>query len=79
MIKAYAAQAAGGRLEPFEYDPGELGPERVKIDVQACGVCHSDLSMRQNHWQIASCPFVPGHEAVGRVAADGLAHPREGT
>ena len=71
MIKAYAAEAAGGRLEPFEYDPGELGPEHVEIDVQACGVCHSDLSMWQNHWQIASYPFVPGHEVVGRVAAVG--------
>jgi uncharacterized zinc-type alcohol dehydrogenase-like protein len=71
MIRAYAARKAGGRLEPFEYDPGELGPEQVEIDVTACGVCHSDLSMWQNHWQIASFPFVPGHEVVGRVAALG--------
>jgi uncharacterized zinc-type alcohol dehydrogenase-like protein len=71
MIRAYAAREAGGRLEPFEYDPGELGPEQVEIDVTACGVCHSDLSMWQNNWQIASFPFVPGHEVVGRVAALG--------
>jgi uncharacterized zinc-type alcohol dehydrogenase-like protein len=71
VITAYAAQEAGGRLEPFEYDPGDLGPEHVEIDVKACGVCHSDLSMWQNHWQIASFPFVPGHEVVGQVAAVG--------
>ncbi len=71
MIKAYAARAAGGRLEPFEYDPGDLGPEQVEIDVLACGICHSDLSMLENDWQIAAYPFVPGHEVVGRVAAIG--------
>ena len=59
MIRAYAAREAGGRLEPFEYDPGELGPEQVEIDVLACGVCHSDLSMWKNDWQMSSYPLVP--------------------
>jgi uncharacterized zinc-type alcohol dehydrogenase-like protein len=71
VITAYAAREAGGRLEPFEYDPGELGAEQVEIDVQACGVCHSDLSMWKNDWQMASFPLVPGHEVVGKVAAVG--------
>jgi uncharacterized zinc-type alcohol dehydrogenase-like protein len=71
VIRAYAAQKAEGRLEPFEYDPGELGPEHVEIDVLACGVCHSDLSMWQNHWQMSTYPLVPGHEVVGKVAAVG--------
>ena len=45
IYKAYAAPQPGGRLEPFEYDPGPLGPEYVEIDVRYCGICHSDLSM----------------------------------
>lgn len=71
MIKAYAAQTAGGRLEPFEYDPGALKDEEVEIDVEYCGICHSDLSMWKNEWGITQYPFVPGHEVVGTVAAVG--------
>ena len=71
MINAYAAMKAGGQLEPYSYDPGELGPGEVEIDIQYCGVCHSDLSMLKNDWQLSDYPFVPGHEVVGNVAAKG--------
>jgi uncharacterized zinc-type alcohol dehydrogenase-like protein len=71
MIKALAAKSAGGNLEPFEYDPGALQPEQVEIDVLACGLCHSDLAMLNNDWQISAYPLVPGHEVVGRVSAAG--------
>ena len=71
MINAYAAQGPNGMLEPFSYDPGPLGPEEVEIDVQYCGVCHSDLSLLKNDWQITEYPFVPGHEVVGKIAAKG--------
>lgn len=71
MIKAYAAQTAGGKLEHFEYDPGELKDEEVEIAVEYCGICHSDLSMWKNEWGITQYPFVPGHEVVGTVAAVG--------
>ena len=42
-IRALAASAAGAKLEPFTYDPGPLGDEQVEIEVQYCGICHSDL------------------------------------
>lgn len=70
-IRAWAAQKAGGPLEPFEYAPGPLGPEEVEIEVDYCGICHSDLSMLDNEWGITAYPFVPGHEAIGRVVALG--------
>jgi uncharacterized zinc-type alcohol dehydrogenase-like protein len=70
-IKAYAATAAKGKLAPFEYDPGPLGPEHVEIAVSHCGICHSDLSMLDNDWGGTTYPFVPGHEVVGTVAAAG--------
>jgi uncharacterized zinc-type alcohol dehydrogenase-like protein len=73
MIQAYAATEAGGKLQPFEYDPGPLGSEAVEIDVDYCGICHSDLSMLHNEWGITQYPFVPGHEVVGKVAAVGTA------
>jgi len=71
MIHAYAAKSAGALLEPFEYDPGSLNDEEVEIQVEYCGICHSDLSMLDNDWGISRYPFVPGHEVVGTVAAIG--------
>jgi len=73
MIKAYAAQQAGGKLEAFTYDPGPLEANDVEIDVDYCGICHSDLSMLENEWGITRFPFVPGHEIVGSVASTGVA------
>ena len=70
-IKAWAAQNAGGKLEPFEYDPGPLGEEEVEIAVEHCGICHSDMSLLDNEWGMTRYPFVPGHEATGRVVAMG--------
>lgn len=71
MIKAYAALEPGGKLEPFNYEPGELGKDDVEINVHYCGICHSDLSMLKNDWGMTQYPFVPGHEVVGTVEAIG--------
>jgi len=71
MIHAYAALEAGKPLEPFEYDPGELRSDEVEIEVDFCGICHSDVSMVENEWGISQFPLVPGHEVVGRIAAKG--------
>jgi uncharacterized zinc-type alcohol dehydrogenase-like protein len=70
-IKAWAANSAGGRLELTSYDPGPLGPDEVEVAVDHCGVCHSDLSMLDNDWGFTAYPFVPGHEAIGRIVALG--------
>ncbi|MDP0500442.1 MAG: NAD(P)-dependent alcohol dehydrogenase [Verrucomicrobiota bacterium JB022] len=71
MIHAYAIKEKGGKLEPFEYDPGPLGPYSVEIEVDHCGVCHSDLSMTQNDWGMTKYPLIPGHEVSGRIGAVG--------
>ena len=71
MIQAYAVQKAKGRLKRIEYDPGALGPGQVEIDVIACGVCRSDLSMVDNEWGDSDYPLVPGHEVVGKIAQVG--------
>jgi len=72
MIKACAVKQSGGRLEPFAYDPGALGSDQVEIDVIACGVCHSDLSMVNSEWGEIAYPLVPGHEVVGTIAQLGV-------
>lgn len=76
MIKAYAASEAGGQLKPYEYDPGPINYNDVEIEVEHCGICHSDLSMLDNEWGIAEFPLVPGHEVVGTIrdAGQGVSH-----
>lgn len=71
MIKAYAAFESGGKLQPFEYDPGPLSEHDVEIAIEHCGICHSDLSMLYNNWGITQYPFVPGHEIIGTIVARG--------
>lgn len=70
-INAYAANEAGGKLNPFKYELPELGSDQVDIKVHYCGICHSDLSMLYNAWGMTQYPFVPGHEIVGEVIAVG--------
>jgi len=71
LIKGYAAHEPKGKFELFEFDAGELGKEEVEIKVAYSGLCHSDLSMRDNEWGMSEYPFVGGHEAVGEVVAVG--------
>lgn len=71
MIKAYAAMAPGAKFEAFEYDPGPLGKNDVELNVESCGICHSDISMHDNEWGFTQYPFVPGHEVIGTVNAVG--------
>ena len=71
LIHAYAAEKAGGPLQPFEYEPGPLHPEQVEVQVEHCGICHSDQSMLDNEWNRTVYPFVPGHEIVGTIASVG--------
>lgn len=71
MIKAFAVHEPHGELKPFEYDPGPLKDNEVEIDVEYCGICHSDISMIDNEWGISQYPLVPGHEVVGTIASAG--------
>ncbi|HFZ8994414.1 TPA: NAD(P)-dependent alcohol dehydrogenase [Citrobacter freundii] len=73
IIKSYAAKEAGGELELYEYDAGELKAEDVEVVIDYCGICHSDLSMIDNEWGMSRYPLVAGHEVIGRVAALGSA------
>ena len=71
IVNAYAAHEPKGKLEPFQYELGSLKPDEVDVEVQYCGICHSDLSMLNNDWRITQYPFVPGHEIVGKIIAKG--------
>ena len=72
-ISSYAVTQPQGRFESFEFELGNLKPDEVEIDVSFCGICHSDLSMRNNDWGMTAYPFVPGHEVIGKISAVGEA------
>ncbi|GJL94528.1 MAG: alcohol dehydrogenase [Hyphococcus sp.] len=70
-VRAWAAKGPKEKFEPFEYELGAIGADEVDIDVDYCGLCHSDLSMWNNDWGRTEYPFVGGHEVVGRVRTVG--------
>lgn len=71
IIKSFAAEKAGSPLVPYEFDAGDLQPEDVEVNVEYCGICHSDLSMIDNDWGRSQYPLVAGHEIIGRISALG--------
>ena len=73
MPKMRAAQIAkpGGPFEIVEREIPQPGTGQVRIKVQACGVCHSDVMVKEGQWPGLAYPRVPGHEVVGIVDAVG--------
>ena len=67
----WQSPAASAPLERVAAPPLEPGADELLLEVLHCGLCHSDVSMLDNAWGNTSHPFVPGHEAVGRVVAVG--------
>lgn len=67
----WAGQSAVTPLAPFSFFRRELKERDVLVDIQFCGVCHSDIHSVRNEWKNAVYPMVPGHEIVGRVAEIG--------
>lgn len=70
-IQAYAANSAGSALAPMTFTAPPLAADDVEIKVAYCGICHSDLSMIDNEWNMSHYPLVPGHEIIGTVARIG--------
>ena len=59
--------AQGAEFQIVEREIPEPGPGQVRIKVQACGVCHSDVLTKDGLWPGIKYPRVPGHEVVGIV------------
>jgi propanol-preferring alcohol dehydrogenase len=78
---AAVATAVDEPLTVTEREVPEPGPGDVLVDITACGICYTDLNLRQGRWPIARFPVVPGHEITGVVVATGpgVAWPAVGT
>jgi len=66
-----AAHSATAPLAPLAIARRALGEHDVQIDIDYCGICHTDLHVAKNDWGRSVYPIVPGHEIVGRVRAVG--------
>lgn len=70
-VKAYGAQASDAKLEALDIERREITADDVKIEIDYCGVCHSDIHQVRNDWKNSKYPVVPGHEIIGRVTQVG--------
>src|SRR3990167_7972960 len=72
-VTGFAAYQAKERLKPFEYELKGLQPYEIIVDVEVCGVCHSDVSLIDNEWGNSIYPLLAGHEIIGVVSKTGQA------
>ena len=71
-MKVVQVSKPGGDFEIVERPMPEPGRGQVRIKVEACGICHSDLLVKEGYWPGLQYPRVPGHEIAGRVDAVAL-------
>ncbi len=66
-MKVAQISKPGGDFEIVERAIPTPGPEQVRIKVEACGVCHSDVLTKEGQWPGIQYPRVPGHEVAGII------------
>jgi len=62
-----ALQTPGEPLRPIELDDPSPGPEQALLRVLACGICRTDLHLRDGELAPGHLPLVLGHQIVGEV------------
>jgi D-arabinose 1-dehydrogenase-like Zn-dependent alcohol dehydrogenase len=67
QMTAVQMPRAGAPFEIVKRDVPQPGPSQVRIKVQACGVCHSDVFVKEGHWPGLQYPRVTGHEVAGVI------------
>src|SRR5258706_602451 len=66
-MKVAQISKPGGDFEIVEREIPNPGAGEVRIKVQACGVCHSDVFVKEGLWPGIQYPRVPGHEVAGVI------------
>jgi len=70
-MKVAQISKAGGDFELAERNIPEPGAGEVRVKIEACGICHSDVLVKDGIWPGLQFPRIPGHEIAGRVDAVG--------
>jgi D-arabinose 1-dehydrogenase-like Zn-dependent alcohol dehydrogenase len=71
QMRAVQVSKPGAPLELVTREVPEVKRDKVRIRVQACGICHSDSLTKDGLYPGIPYPIVPGHEVVGLVDAIG--------
>src|SRR5438874_3214864 len=66
-MKVAQISKPGADFEIVQREIPKPGAGHVRIKVQACGVCHSDVLTKEGIWPGIQYPRVPGHEVVGII------------
>ena len=66
-MKVVQVSNPGADFQIVDREIPEPGAGHVRIKVQACGVCHSDVLTKEGLWPGIQYPRVPGHEVAGIV------------
>ena len=66
-MKAAQIPKPGADFEIVEREIPQPGAAQVRIKVQACGICHSDVLTKEGAWPGIEYPRVPGHEVAGVI------------
>jgi D-arabinose 1-dehydrogenase-like Zn-dependent alcohol dehydrogenase len=67
QMTAVQIRSPGGPFEVSQRDIPAPGANRVRIKVQACGICHSDMFVKEGYWPGLQYPRVTGHEVAGLI------------
>ncbi|KAJ3251744.1 hypothetical protein HDU77_005673 [Chytriomyces hyalinus] len=71
QVYALGVTESQTQLQLISIPRREVGPSDVHIQVDYCGICHSDMHFCRQEWGQTQKPSVPGHEIVGKVTQIG--------
>jgi D-arabinose 1-dehydrogenase-like Zn-dependent alcohol dehydrogenase len=66
-MKTMVVREANGNFELEERDVPEPAAGEIRIKVEACGICHSDVFVKSGAFPGIELPRIPGHEVAGVV------------
>ena len=70
-MRAMVLHQGTSRLVHEHLLPPECGPQQVRLRIEACGVCRTDLHIVDGDLKHPALPLIPGHEIVGRISEIG--------
>ena len=72
QMTAVQISSPGGPFDVVKREIPAPGANQVRIKVQACGICHSDVFVKEGYWPGLQYPRITGHEVAGVVDEVGM-------
>jgi D-arabinose 1-dehydrogenase-like Zn-dependent alcohol dehydrogenase len=66
-MKVAQIPSAGADFQIVDREIPKPGVGEVRVKVEACGICHSDVLTKEGQWPGIQYPRIPGHEVAGRI------------